>query len=188
MVRKPGWLIGFALLLAACSTKSPEPEFELTPATQTGANTVSFRVDGRVWQPYGRRCFGYGGGPCIDKPLTVYYNTKRGQFQIAGFLTTNTRAEDFGLNCDSLFQAGVCVIPPPGPSYRARSGGMSYAKARVVTDPSYGSRNPTQVSIEITRLDTVSRIVSGLFTGRLPDQLNPAQVAVITDGRFDVKY
>ena len=182
------WLSASSLSVASCNKESAEPGFELTPTTQTGANTVSFRVNGRVWQPYGPRCFGYGGGPCIDKPLSVYHNSKRGQFQISDFLTTKSRAEDFSLGCDSLFEAGVFVLPPQGSSYRARRGGLSYAVARVVSDPSYSSSNPTQIHIEITRLDTVARIVAGVFSGRLPNRLNELEFISITEGRFDTKY
>ena len=185
MVRKPGWLIGFALLLAACSTKSPEPEFELTPATQTGANTGSFRVDGRVWQPYGRRCVGYGS--CVEEPLKAYYDVRRGKFQIRGFLTTSTRYEDFSLSCD-LFRIGPVSLPPTQFSHPNYGGGLGYAIAALPSDPKYNTFDPTKTTILITRIDTVAKVISGTFEGHLNGTLNINQSVTITEGRFDVKY
>ena len=62
-------LLPLIFLFVACNKYSDEPEFSITQDTQTGANTLSFRADGQVFQPYGRRCFGYGDGPCIEEPL-----------------------------------------------------------------------------------------------------------------------
>lgn len=182
------WLLSLFLLLAACNAESPEPEFELTPATQIGANTLSFRVNGRVWQPYGRRCFGFGGGPCIEVPLDAYYNSKRGQFIITAFLTTSKRGENFGLSCDSLFQTGIFVIPPRGTKYRARSGGISYGLAQQSGDPTYNSFDPSRTRIEIARLDTIARVISGTFEGYLQGTIDRSQSVTISEGRFDVKY
>ncbi|MDB5233610.1 MAG: hypothetical protein JWR44_603 [Hymenobacter sp.] len=182
------WSLLIPTLLLGCQPNAIEPSFDLTPATQTGANTVSFRMDRRVWQPYGRRCFGSGGGPCIETPMDAYYNPRRGQFQITAFLTTSNRAEDFSLDCDSLFQTGVFAFPPSGPIYRARSGGLTFSEAQRPGDPSYKTYDPNRTRIEITRLDTVARIISGVFQGYLEGTINRGQTVSITEGRFDVKY
>ncbi len=178
-------LFPLVVLLISCNKNSDEPEFSLTQATQTGANTLSFRADGRVFQPYGRRCFGYGGGPCIEEPLNVYYNSKRGQFQITAFLTTKKRDEHFSLDCDSLFKIGVLVAQPPRSYY---SFGLGYS----VDNLGYGTAVPTQKFVEITRLDTIAHIISGTFSGNLKGLLQGAttqkQAVDVTEGRFDVRY
>jgi hypothetical protein len=179
-------LLPFFSLFVACNKDSNEPEFSLTQASQIGANTLSFRADGQVFQPYGRRCFGFGGGPCIEEPLSVYYNAKRGQFQISAFLTTAKRAEHFSLNCDSLFRSG-----PTGTqqhSYNYNPAGLGYSADGL----NYGTAVPTQTTITITRFDTVAHIVSGTFSGNLKGLLQGAttqkQAVSIAEGRFDVRY
>lgn len=173
------------IMFTACRSASDELEFSLTPITQTGANTLSFNVDGRVFQPYGRRCFGFGGGPCLDEPLIVSYNSKRGRLQIDALLTTKSRDEDFSLDCDSVFQKGV-VGAQKQHSYAPA--GLGYSSNSL----NYGTTNSAQTTIEITRLDTVARIISGTFTGQLQSYLqgstNQKQSVLVTEGRFDVLY
>lgn len=176
------------LLIIACQKEPVEPEFNLTPITQTGARTVSFRVDERIWQPYGRICFGSGGGACLEDPFMTYYNPKRGQFQISCFLSTKVRVEEFSLSCDSLFQIGSLVLPALGQQNRQFSGGLHFGSARQSGDPTYTTRDPTRTNIKITRLDTVARIISGEFNGYLQGDLNSTQAITISEGRFDVKY
>lgn len=173
-----------SFLIFACSRESVEPEFALTPATQTGANTVSFMVDGRGWQPYGRTCA--TGGWCVE-PLNVYYNPKRGQFQINAFLTTSKRSEYFSLECDSLFKSGAFVLSQ-GTINRLSNGGLYYAGQRLPGDPSYKTFDSTSTHITITRLDTVAHIISGVFDGYLLETTSQVKAVNITDGRFDVKY
>ena len=131
-------LLPLIFLFVACNKYSDEPEFSLTQDTQTGANTLSFRADGQVFQPYGRRCFGYGGGPCIEEPLKAYYNSQRGQFRITAFLTTKNRTEHFSLDCDSLFRPGATGFQqqnsrtPAGLGYSAD--GLNYGTAVPILD------------------------------------------------------
>ena len=46
--------------------------------------------------------------------------------------------------------------------------------------------NPTSGSIEITRFDWVSKIISGTFTFSLYNVNNSSDVIQVTDGRFDI--
>ena len=175
-------LFSLLILLTACQKDSDELDFSLTPATQTGTNTLSFRVEGRVFQPYGRRCFGFAGGPCIDEPLIIHYKPKRGSLDIDAFLTAKDRSEDFSLSCDSVFKPGVVGAQQPR-SYS--SAGLGYSSNRE----NFGTANPARTIITITRLDTVAHIIAGTFEGELQDYLiGSSKVVHITDGRFDVLY
>ena len=42
--------------------------------------------------------------------------------------------------------------------------------------------------IVLTRVDTVRRIVSGTFEGRLEDGFHPGNFITIRNGRFDMTY
>jgi hypothetical protein len=184
-MKKHYTLLPLLVLLIACNKDSNEPEFSLTQATQTGANTLSFRADGQVFQPYGRRCSGIDGGPCIEEPLTIHYKPKRGQFQISAWLTTKKRDEHFSLNCDSLFKIGVVGVQQ---QHSYNPAGLGYSADGL----NYGTAIPTQTTIEITRLDTIAHIISGTFSGNLKGLLRGAttqkQEVNITEGRFDVRY
>lgn len=184
-MKKHCLLFPLFFIFVACNKNSDEPAFSLTQGTQTGANTLSFRADGQIFQPYGRRCFGFGGGPCIEEPLKAHYNSKRGQFQITAFLTTKNRAEYFSLDCDSLFHSGATGAQQQSSYHPA---GLGYSADGL----DYGTAIPAQTTISITRFDTVAHIISGTFSGNLKGLLQGAttqkQSFSITEGRFDVRY
>lgn len=163
-------VVSFLLTSSAC--KKDGPAFSLTPASQVGANTLSFKVNGRVWQPSGRRCV--GAGVCVDEPLAAYYDAKSGKFQLRAFLTTKSIAEDFSLYAD---------LQRPTLAKR-----LYFAQARQYGDPTYHTTDSTRTILKITHLDTTAHVVSGTFEGFLESQFRQPLTATITEGRFDVKY
>ncbi len=169
-------------LLVACQ-KDPM-EFSLTPATQSGANTLSCVVDGRVYVAYGRRCTNFGS--TCEEALEVQYNAKQGRLTINSVLSTTGRDERLAVTCDSVFVPGVVAGVQQPFSYRLA--GLGYTNDRL----NYSTADRTRTRITITRLDTVNHIVAGTFDGYLKNLLiNPTteKLAVsVTDGRFDAVY
>lgn len=172
------------LVLTACQ---PEPlDFQLTPITQTGANTLSCTVDGTVFVPYGRRCVGFGGG--CDEGIRATYNSKRGQLLISAVHYGAGRDEFISVSGDSIFRTGEhsVVAPITGRKYA----GVGYVEQNQ--NVTYATTATYPSSVLITRLDTVAHIISGTFAGYLPRQVpspTPQTGAVLVkDGRFDVVY
>jgi hypothetical protein len=47
------WLLAVSLVFSQCQKNDPHPEDQLPEATQTGANTIGFLVNGEPWTPAG---------------------------------------------------------------------------------------------------------------------------------------
>ncbi|MET4107974.1 hypothetical protein [Hymenobacter sp. UYP22] len=168
--------------LTGCIKKDITPQFTLPPETQQGANTLGFIVNNRVWQNYGRRCTTFG---CSDNQLQAHYSSKYGQFLLSAGLTTRDHDDSFGLEIKNLYSTGTYFsLAPIGPfDNPGNSFGFSESKGSY-----YVSATPGATKIVITRFDTINKIISGTFDGRLDRNTNPTSNIIITDGRFDVKY
>jgi hypothetical protein len=175
------YLLPLTLLLAC---KKDQAEFDLSPVTQTGANTLSCLVDGRVYLAYGRRCTDFGSN--CREALRVQYNLKRGRLAVSSVLVAKGRDEGLDITCDSAFVPGVVAgVQHP---FAYRSAGLGYTNDRL----NYATADRTRTQITITRLDKVRHIVSGTFKGYLKNLLiNPTTeklTVLVTDGRFDAVY
>lgn len=194
-------LAAFSLLrgisLTGCSlVGSPdkaEPTLVLPPATAVGANTLGFEIDGRVWTTYGQYCTGLFGGNCKNNFLyasSYRFPGGRRKLSISTSLDTHKYHESFELEIDTLRGPGVYSAG------LARTFPIS-ALGKNLYDPSLTDGNnqyfyvggaSNSVRIVLTRVDTVQRIVSGTFEGRLEDISAPGKYVAIRQGRFDVTY
>jgi hypothetical protein len=179
------WLLG-------CQTSDPEPALRLPPATTAGANTLGFEVDGRVWINYGRACFGLFGGGCQDNVLRAQSRTFRGvrSLSVTAGLATARHHEYFALSIDTLRGPGTYPAGPPPASLPAGAvstgaNGLSLTEANL---RQYFVSRANATRIVLTRVDTVRRIVSGTFEGRLEEGFHPGTFATIRNGRFDITY
>lgn len=171
------------LLLTACQKE--QPEFSLSPATQTGANTLSCLVDGQVFLAYGRRCSNFGS--TCEEALSVRYQPTQGRLLLETIFSTEGHDEALSLVADSVFAPGLAGTQHPS-SYRPAGLGYSDRRSKL----NYSTADPKYTHITITRLDTTAHIISGTFEGDLKTLLiNPTTeklAVVVTEGRFDVKY
>jgi hypothetical protein len=172
------------LAMTTCRELEPAPVFTLPPVTQTGANTLGFVIDGRVWQNFGQSCTFYG---CQDNKLMAYVGQNRGgkghQVQITAGLTSKDYREDFGISLD--------YVKGPGTYTRHKSSTLGKYNHLYLTSESsllYENLDSVTTSVTITRFDTVAHIVSGTFEGTLQRQDAPGESRRIQDGRFDLVY
>jgi hypothetical protein len=179
-------------LAAQLQDEYPRADLDPPRGDRRGANTLGSEVDGRVWLNYGRGCYGSGGGGCFDNVLQAHASTYRGiqRFSISAGLLTPRHQEAFSLSIDTLRGPGTYPAGPPPASLPAGAvatgnNGISLAEGRL--NQSFVSRaNATH--IVLTRVDTVRRIVSGTFEGRLEDGFRPGTFVTIRNGRFDMTY
>ncbi|UOQ69322.1 hypothetical protein [Hymenobacter volaticus] len=189
--RSFGWLPGLFLLLG-CDTTEPEPRLKLPAVTSEGANTLGFEIDERVWVNYGRGCFGFGGGGCFENKLQADLSTFNGvrSLSLSAGLATARHQESFGLRIDTLRGTGTYWAGRP-PASSMPGGVATGATGLMLTE---GRLRQLFVSrakstrIVLTRVDTVRRIVSGTFEGRLEEGFTPGTFITIRNGRFDVTY
>ena len=174
-----------------CENEQPEPTLTLPPVTQTGANTLGFLVDGRVWITYGSTCF-YGAGGCAANTLLADYSRRWG-LDMHTYLSTPNRNESFNLQLDSLVRIGsypTTTYYVPGTTRRAvRSFWLTTHVGDRANETSFSSfAKGSKASITITRFDTVQRIIAGTFEGTLRQNNDSTKRLHVTDGRFDVHY
>lgn len=189
------WLVGASLtacsLLPSPPPEKSEPTLVLPPVSAVGANTLGFEVDGRVWTTYGQSCFGLLGGNCKNNVLyasSYRFPGGRRQLSISTSLDTNKYHEAFELELDTLggpgtYPAGRARTLPLGAG-GLRGPSLSDSNQRTF----YVGRSRNAVQVVLTRVDTVQRIVSGTFEGRLENFSAPSQYVTLRRGRFDVRY
>jgi hypothetical protein len=144
----------------------------LTKATQTGANTFSCKVDGKIFKaPEHLSLFG-------GKPVIV------SNWPLDGFtLHASSTEDEFGIRRHILIQ--LPYLTATG-SYALGKFPYSYYQMNYGGAPVYHTDATHTGSIQITRCDTVNQIYSGTFYFTGIDE-SSAAVVKVTDGRFDIK-
>ncbi|GAB2861146.1 Riean_0653 family protein [Hymenobacter ruber] len=167
--------------------REPVPAFKLPAATQSGANTFGFMIDGRVWQNYGWLPYTAGASDNLRATYSPRYGSKN--FSISAGQIARDVYEEFYLSIDSLTHAGTyqaTKMPLPGANVRAERGFVFNNKeTQTVYSYLYKGSNAT---ITITKLDTAEHIIAGTFTGDLSQGNDSTKRVHIIDGRFDVRY
>ena len=150
----------------------------LPAATQTGANTFGFLLNGKPWTPQG-----FNGTANLEINVDLGYNN--GIFGISGYRTiTNNFTQYVGLGISdslnfisfpatlllskrSLYQIGVS---------RNDSCSIDY----------YDSSVYRAGKLVINKFDTINGIISGTFNATLYKK--GCDTVKITEGRFDMKF
>lgn len=168
--------LSLLLFLASCKKEVSE----LPPATETGANTFGAKVDGQFWVPQG-----FGIMP-TNEILDAHFIPERNLYINARNFASSPNETEFEIYIKSVTAPGTYLLN------MERSGiSNSYAyfvKRNInpvnewVTSPQYTG------TVTITKIDSVSRFVSGTFQFSAINLYNDPQPLSVTDGRFDVKY
>lgn len=154
----------------------PEPRPTLPPITQTGQNTFGCRVNGEVWLPQGDW---QNPSPTVD----YYNNCVLISAERIGQNPYTYLHLDFG----KVFNDTSFVIQNylDSAEYQYFVYNASYYPSGPIT--SYYPVNPNSGELNLLKLDTVNRIVSGTFHFVGIDTLSGDTVR-IEDGRFDIQY
>ena len=150
-----------SLSLACKKDKMPKP-------TQTGANTMYAKVNGKPWQPKG----------CIGCSEAIQISYDRVYFGITG--QNNDQNIVIGIYINNLIKMGTYELTANNSDY-ARLNNYSLKSYFVTTLNNKGT-------VTITKLDLDNKIISGTFQFTAEDKGNPENTIKVTDGWFDVKY
>jgi len=172
------FMVGFILLFSCRKDKGSNPTETLPPETQEGKNTFGCYVNGNLWLPKnGVICLGCpqkltGGYYPSYKSLAIYTFKKNKDWQserinIIGNDITSTGIYNLGYDPDSL-----------NTSYELLESDGSTSTRYVLIDPSNSQLN-------ITKLDTINKIVSGKFSFTA---IHGNSTISITNGVFDINY
>ena len=165
------------ILFGGCKKETPLPQ-----ATQTGANTLGCRINGKVWvaedsDDLFNRAFGVEGGyqgAIIDSiPNCIWLLARRNDRTFLHlFVRKVNRLGVYPLNLSTDARPGALV---------PYSYGLYYGSSKeFMTGPGHTG------TVTVTRADTVNKIIAGTFefTGYDP---KTKQTISISEGRFDVK-
>lgn len=165
------------LFLLACK----KDEMKLLPtATMTGADTMGAIVNGKAWMANGSNGFqppepvegGYHGTYTFDDTrnnvlITAYRKDKTG-FQF--YLRNVTKTGEYLLNSTTNLFGGELKQP--------QNYGAYFVPGRL-----YMTNSRYKGSVNISRADTVNRIVSGTFSFKA---VHGSDSVAVYNGRFDV--
>ena len=165
------------ILFGGCKKETPLPQ-----ATQTGANTLGCKVNGKVWvaedsDEMFNRTFGVEGGYEF-----AYIDTIRNNIWIQARRNDRTFLHLFVRQVDKpgVYPLRLATGAAPG-AIVPYSYGLYYDSSKeFMTGPGHTG------SVTVTRADTVNKIIAGTFefTGYDP---KTKQTISVTEGRFDVK-
>ena len=164
-----------SIITSQCKKDMPSatlPPETLPPITQIGANTFGCKINGQVWVPY---------YPCED----TWWN---GAVELAyNFNSANRNSVlpmSFGMIAENFTDQNTLTIG----TFEA-----FYGTGNVIDTLDIGFSNNngyyTPVSgdpnkiFQITKLDTVNKIISGIFSFTLYASYSDS--IIVTDGRFD---
>ena len=178
---QPIWTIVRPLalaLLVACSGcesfwDSLKPKDELPPATQKGARTLGFKLNGEIWEGNGIQ-----QGQLIDDRLSIKSQRfLEGDDEDRFYLFI--REYDGSMNVE-LSNSTVNINKP----YRT----VILRVRREGSSKRYENDSNHTITTEFSKFDSVERIMAGRFHGTLVNDQDPNDTMVVTDGRFDVTF
>ena len=177
-------LVLLAFTLINC-TKSNDPQDQLPPITQTGANTFGCIINGEVLIPKD------GIGVPQPKGLFVGHYSNNNLVIDAGNLS-DSGGDNIYMYIYNLTSTGTYTF------------GLSTGQGTSTFEPAYNhifcypfdGQNPVDVylsdtnsgTITITRFDPANFIVSGTFELTVFNKDNPNETIEITEGRFDIDW
>ena len=174
-------LAGVVVLIALASCKKDVTE--LPPATDTGANTFGAMVDGKFWVPS-------GFGPInANSVLRAHFVIDNGLYIEAKNLSSSPNETEFLIFIKGVTAPGTYLLNKPSGGYPDQSASYGYYVKRNITPENEWITSAQYTgSVTVTKLDIVSKIVSGTFQFNAINLYNTPVPLTVTEGRFDIKY
>lgn len=169
----------------SCKKDETEIKFGLPEKTQTGQNTIGFKVNGQVWVKYGKHCTFLMGG-CRENPSIIYRPSNNGDII---FYSDRILKKDGKIHTDDTF--GFYKYKDFATS---TTHNIKYIKnysdvylSDEISGKSYGCIPSREtMHFTISRLDTVAKVLAGEFSGVLFNRASLKDSIIISDGRFDL--
>lgn len=179
----------FALLSGCSNDSNSNPEAQLPPITQTGANTFGCLIDGKLFIPRDGTGTWAGNDPGLSF-LGGYPDGAYNEIDIRDHKSERTTR--MLIHIHDLYQIGVAdyIINESNGMSNIDGLNHTYLHCRIFNEStnSYQHYRSFQNSgiIRITRYDFTNGIVSGTFNCSLKNSSNPEDIIEVTNGRFDI--
>jgi len=167
------------ILLISCKKSVSE----LPPATETGANTFGAKVDGNFWVPS-------GFGPInANSVLRAHFAIDNGLYIEAKNLASSPKESEFLIFIKGVDAPGTYLLNMHSAGYPNQSVSYAYyVKRNITPENEWRTSDQYTGSVTVTKLDKVSKIVSGTFQFNAINLYNTPVTLTVTEGRFDIKY
>jgi Family of unknown function (DUF6252) len=168
------WLV-LLLALVACKRDKdePNPDPDLPPATQIGANTFGCYINGQPWTPKGRVGLGTNFYMHYDSGLFG------GLLDIGVYRIVDNTREDMTINCSPLTTTDKYFFT------KTSTCNVGFTDKNDVFYRGKDADVTVSGELNITRFDLQTGVISGTFHFKLEKQGYPTIEA--TNGRFDKK-
>lgn len=183
-----------SVLLSSCLGDDTDFDFSLPKPTQEGKNTFGCILNDHVWINYGKQCFLLADG-CHENLIAIYRSANNGRLDLYADRVIRKKgslvsSETISFSLDGNFNAAGNY------SLRYVDHVSDIGYRNNLTEKTYGCLpNRETFTLQITKLDTLEKIISGKFSGTLfniiydPLQSRPGTDSItIRDGRFDVRF
>nr|WP_294774087.1 hypothetical protein [uncultured Flavobacterium sp.] len=175
--------------LSGCSTDSNNPESQLPPITHSGANTFGCLIDGRLFIPRDGTGTWGGSDPGLSY-LGGYPDGAYNEIDVRDYKSEKTTR--MLIHIHDLHQIGVAnyIIDESNGMSNVDGLNHTYLHCKIYRESTDSYQNylsyENSGSINITRYDFASGIVSGTFNCRLKNANNPDDIIEVKNGRFDI--
>lgn len=181
-------------IIFSCKKDDTNVRFVLPAKTQSGQNTFGFLNNLNVWTNYGQVCFPFAGG-CHEN-LQVTFYTSDGDISIHADRVLNNVSsghtkEYIDLYITTKFR-GVHVYSTA--AFDSISVGYAFIQQGKEEKLYILSHLNPDFNVTIKKIDTVNKIMSGEFSGKLFRRTNLATFEtsttdsiIVAEGRFDIK-
>jgi hypothetical protein len=168
------WLV-LLIALVACKRdkEQPNPDPDLPPATQIGANTFGCYINGQPWTPKGRVGLGTNFYMSYDSWLFG------GLIDIGVYRIVDGIREDITINGSPVTKIGKYLFT------KTTTHNVSFTDKNGVFYRGKDEDVNVSGELDITKFDLQNGIISGTFDFKLEKQGHPTIEA--TKGRFDKK-
>jgi len=168
-------LISIGLLSSQCKPKEPNPNDQLPPITQTGANTFGCKVNGKVWIPAGKPS-------TFQSNLFVLYDEGYGgNLDIRTYRGDGNNGDYLSLNGFDIYGESTFMINNTNPELLRQK--ISFINS--ICSYNYDETFYRNGYITISKLDRQKGIISGTFECTMKKE--GCDTLKITEGRFDLK-
>lgn len=157
---------------------------ELPPATQTGANTFGAKVGDKLWTPQG-----FGIAPTAPI-LAATWASQGGIVRInaRNFSSSPTETE-MEIYLQNVYAPGTFQLNQSTSKYPDQTANYGYYIERRFMPKNDWITTPQHTgSVNITKFDSVNRIISGTFQFTAASTDNTTSPLTVSDGRFDLKF
>lgn len=172
-------LLAFLCTASHCNKSGPPKNPTLPAITQEGKNTVGFTINGEVWVPYYKCSF--SGDPCGE--ISARYGSPYAYPNNIGFqFARQNKSRSSWITISSF-------VPIYTTGNKYDSVGINFTGENSTgNDNQFGKSPYNNIGrFEITKLDTINKIISGIFEFTLMEKNGSGRTIEIKDGRFDFK-